>query len=27
PLGGDAEKRYGPSYNLHWCANLNHSSM
>ncbi|CAF1561801.1 unnamed protein product [Rotaria sordida] len=27
PLGGDAEKRYGPLYNLYWCANLNNSSM
>ncbi|CAF1560831.1 unnamed protein product, partial [Rotaria sordida] len=27
PLGGNAEKRYGLPYNLHWCANLNNSSM
>ncbi|CAF1263261.1 unnamed protein product [Rotaria sordida] len=27
PLRGDAEKRYGRPYNLHWCANLYHSSM
>ncbi|CAF1517477.1 unnamed protein product, partial [Rotaria sordida] len=27
PLGGDAEKRYGRPYNLHWCADLNPSSM
>ncbi|CAF1457680.1 unnamed protein product, partial [Rotaria sordida] len=27
PLGGNTEKRYGRPYNLHWCDNLNNSSM
>ncbi|CAF1492369.1 unnamed protein product [Rotaria sordida] len=27
PVGSDAEKCYGRPYNLHWCANLNNSSM